>query len=131
MNTLKALADEYLRNIEVMEQRMEELETKLHAVQNREVRYKLRRRIGVLLVMVNESRKIAFQMEHYYDKPGKGDAHVKSIPQHRKERTKYSGTGYGIASPAACSDGGDADTKTVSGIYAAFCRRSSAKGDCG
>lgn len=129
MNTLNALAEEYLRNVAVMEQRIEELETKRRILKNHETRRKLGDRICTLRRMVNESRQIAFRLEHYYDKPGEGDVYVKPKPQ--RDRTKYSGTGYGVASPAACADGRAADAKTVSGLCSAFCGRSSAKCDRG
>ena len=69
MISLKEMADEYLRNAADMEKRIRELEGQLEHTRRLESQRKLRRRINILHVMVCESRRIAFQLEHYYDKP--------------------------------------------------------------
>lgn len=72
MGSLKELADEYLQNAAVMEARIRQLESQLKHARRLEARRKLRRRINTLQVMVCESRKTAFHLEHYYDKPEEG-----------------------------------------------------------
>ena len=69
MPDLKDLAAEYLQNAMQMEDRIQQLESQLKHTRRLESQRKLRRRINVLHVMVSESRRIAFELEHYYDKP--------------------------------------------------------------
>ena len=69
MSSLKEMADEYLRNAADMEKRIHQLEEQLKHTRRLESQRKLRKRINALHVMVCESRQIAFELEHYYDKP--------------------------------------------------------------
>lgn len=116
-----------------MEGRIHELEEQLKRTKRPETRRNLRRRINTLQVMVCESRKTAFHLEHYYDKPEEVDDGNKQQPKRKRgrPRKRYSNTGYGIASPAAVEHGAGADAEAVSGIYAAFLGRNAAKDDCG
>lgn len=133
MSSLKELADEYLRNAADMENRIRELESQLKHTRQLESQRKLRRRINVLHVMVCESRRIAFELEHYYDKPEEVDDGNKQQPKRKRgrPRKRCSGTGYGVAAPAAVERSGDADTKAVSGIRAVLHRRNAAEGNRG
>lgn len=133
MGSLKELADEYLRNAADMENRIRELESQLKHTRRLESQRKLRRRINALHVMVCESRKTAFHLEHYYDKPEEVDDGNKQQPKRKRgrPRKKYSNTGYGIAAPAALEHGTGADTEAVSDICAALSRRNAAEDDCG
>ena len=88
MSSLKELADEYLRNAADMERRIHQLEEQLKHVKRLEARRKLRRRINTLHVMVCESRKTAFHLEHYYDKPEEVDDGNKQQPKRKRGRPK-------------------------------------------
>ena len=133
MGSLKELADEYLRNAADMEKRIRELEEQLKHVKRLEARRKLRRRINTLHVMVCESRKTAFHLEHYYDKPKEMNDENKQQPKHKRGRPRkqHSNAGYGIAAPASVEHGAGADTKAVSGIRAVLPRRNAAEGNRG
>ena len=133
MGSLKELADEYLRNAADMEKRIHQLEEQLKHVKRLEARRKLRRRINTLQVMVCESRKTAFHLEHYYDKPEEVDDGNKQHPKRKRgrPRRRCSGTGYGIAAPASVEHGAGADAEAVSGIRAVLPRRNAAEGNRG
>ena len=96
MGSLKELADEYLQNAAVMESRIQQLESQLKHTRRLESQRKLRKRINALHVMVCESRRIAFELEHYYDKPEEVDDGNKQQHKRKRGRTrkKYSNTGY-------------------------------------
>lgn len=96
MSSLKEMADEYLRNAADMENRIRELESQLKHTRRLESQRKLRRRINALHVMVCESRRIAFELEHYYDKPEEVDDGNKQQPKRKRGRPRkqYSNTGY-------------------------------------
>lgn len=133
MGSLKELADEYLKNAADMEARIRELEDQLKRTKRPETRRKLRRRINTLHVMVCESRRIAFQLEHYYDKPEEVDDGNKQQPKRKRGRPRkqYSNAGYGVAAPAALEHGTGADAEAVSDICAALSRRNAAEGNRG
>lgn len=133
MSSLKEMADEYLRNTADMEKRIHQLEEQLKHTRRLESQRKLRRRINILHVMVSESRRIAFQLEHYYDKPEEVDDGNKQQPKRKRgrPRKRCSGTGYGVAAPAAVERSGDVDTKAVSGLCATLSGRRAAEDDCG
>ena len=63
---LREMAQEYRSNTALLELRMKELQV----AQRKEVKYRLKQRIGCLRVMINESRKTAFILEHYYENGG-------------------------------------------------------------
>lgn len=130
MADLKDLAEDYLANVATIEARIQQLESQLKHTKQLEVRRKLRRRVNTLHVMVCESRRIAFELEHYYDKPKEVDDGNKQQPKRKRgrPRKRYSNTGYGVAAPAAVEHGTGADTEAVSGIHAAFSGRNSTKG---
>lgn len=133
MANLKDLAAEYLENAKQMESRIQQLESQLKHTRRVESQRKLRRRINALHVMVCESRRIAFELEHYYDKPEEVDDGNKQQPKRKRGRPRkqYSNTGYGSPSPAALEHGTGADTEAVSDICAAFSGRRAAEDDCG
>lgn len=64
------MAQEYKRNTALLELRMQQLQIAQQRTQQKEVKYRLKQRIGRLRVLINESRKTAFEMEHYYEKGG-------------------------------------------------------------
>ena len=71
---LREMAQEYRRNTALLELRMKQLQVAQRRAGQKEVKYRLKRRIGVLRMLINESRKTAFVLEHYYDRKG-GQAH--------------------------------------------------------
>lgn len=131
MPDLKDLAAEYLENAKQMEARIQQLESQLKHTRRLESQRKLRKRINALHVMVCESRRTAFQLEHYYDKPKEMNDENKQQPKRKRGRPRkqYSNTGYGVAAPAALEHGTGADAEAVSGICAAFLGWSSTEGD--
>ena len=131
MGSLKELADEYLQNAADMEKRIRELESQLKHTRQLESQRKLRRRINTLHVIVCESRRIAFELEHYYDKPEEKAYEPKPKRKRGRPRKRYSGTGYGIAAPAAVEHGTGADAEAVSGIRTVLSRRNAAEGNRG
>ena len=107
MPDLKDLAAEYLQNAKQIEARIQQLESQLKHTRRLESQRKLRKRINALHVMVCESRRIAFELEHYYDKPEEVDDGNKQQPKRKRGRPRkqYSNTGYGVAAPAAVEHG--------------------------
>ncbi len=71
--TLEQMAREYRGNTALLELRMKQLQAAQRRAQQKEVRFRLKRRIGCLRVLINESRKTAFVMEHYHER-GRRDA---------------------------------------------------------
>ena len=69
MTTMKELATEYLANVVRMEQRIAELKAQMPKNGMGGECVRLRRRICDLQKMVNESRRTAYVLEHYYEKP--------------------------------------------------------------
>ena len=67
---LREMAQEYRKNTALLEPRMVQPEAAQPRALQREVRYRLKQRIGFLRVLINESRKTAFVLEHYYDNRG-------------------------------------------------------------
>ena len=128
MCSLKELSEEYLNNAAMLEARICQLESQAARTISLEVRRKLRRRINTLHVMVCESRQIAFQLEHYYEKP-KEVIYVPSTRKRGRPRNKFSRNGYGAATPALVMHGRNADKPAVSGIRAELSRRNAAKRD--
>lgn len=68
--TLYDMAQEYRANTNLLELRVLELQAAQRQTRQKEVRYRLKKRVGYLRMLINESRKAAFLMEHYYDKGG-------------------------------------------------------------
>lgn len=130
MITLYDMSQEYLQNALQMEARIRQLESQASRTISLEVRRKLRRRINTLHVMVCESRQIAFELEHYYDKPKEDPIYVKPKPRRGRPKNKFSRNGYGAATPALVMHGRNADKQTVSGIRSELSRRNAAKRDC-
>ena len=67
---LREMAQEYRMNTALLELRMKQLQVAQRRARHKEVKYRLKQRIGFLRVLINESRKTAFIMEHYYDGRG-------------------------------------------------------------
>lgn len=68
---LQEMAKEYRANTALLELRVKQLQLARRRARQNEVKYRLKRRINCLQVLINESRKTAFVLEHYYDKGGK------------------------------------------------------------
>lgn len=122
MCSLKELSEEYLYNAARMEARIKQLESQVDRTVSLEVRRKLRRRINTLHIMVCESRQIAFQLEHYYEKPKEADSIV-SKPKRGRPKKKFSRYGYGTAAPALVMHGRNADKPAISSIRSELSRR--------
>lgn len=68
--TLYEMAKEYRANTALLELRVRQLQTAQRRARQQEVKFRLKQRIGCLRVLINESRKTAFKMEHYHDRGG-------------------------------------------------------------
>lgn len=77
--TLYDMAREYRRNVGILELRVLELQTAQKKTRQREVKYRLKKRISYLRMLINESRKAAFQMEHYYERRGAEHAYDTAV----------------------------------------------------
>jgi hypothetical protein len=82
--------------------------------------------------MVGEGRQLAFQMQHYYDKPEeRGTAYVrKRTPKRKRARRKFNGTGYGAPTPALAVHGRAAYAAPISGLRAQLSRGNAAGRNC-
>ena len=67
---LDEMSREYKANMALLELRMRQLQVAQRRARQNEVKYRLKQRIGCLRVLINESRKTAFVLEHYYDRGG-------------------------------------------------------------
>ena len=76
---LREMAQEYRSNIALLELRMKQLQVAQRRTQHKEVRYRLRQRIGCLRVLINEGRKTVFMLEHHYDKGGQYHANKRAV----------------------------------------------------
>ena len=65
---LREMAREYRANTALLELRVKLLQAAQRRAEQKEVRYRLKRRIGCLRVLINESRKTAFTLEHYRER---------------------------------------------------------------
>ena len=70
---LQEMAREYRSNTALLELRVKQLQIARRRAGQNEVKYRLKQRINGLQAMINENRKTAFVLEHYYDRGG--DAH--------------------------------------------------------
>ncbi len=69
--TLHGMAREYRSNTALLELRLRQLQAAQRRARQPEVRYRFKQRIGCLRGLINESRKAAFVMEHYYQRGGR------------------------------------------------------------
>ena len=67
---LRDMAKEYRVNTALLELRMKQLQVAQRRARQKEVKFRLKQRIGCLRVLINESRKTAFVLEHYYERGG-------------------------------------------------------------
>ncbi|MDO5142061.1 MAG: hypothetical protein Q4D31_03485 [Eubacteriales bacterium] len=67
---LRDMAQEYRANTALMELRMKQLQVAQRRARQKEVRFRLKQRIGCLRTLINESRKTAYVLEHYYERGG-------------------------------------------------------------
>lgn len=131
MQALQDMAEEYLANVAVLEARIAELQQQRELTSCQD-RLLLNRRITMLYQMAGEGRQTAFELQHYYDKPEKGGiTHDKpkriTTKPAKRERVRFSKTGYGPASPAAAMHGRNTNPAPVSGLRSQLSRRYAAK----
>ena len=70
---LQSLAQEYRAGAALIELRVIQLQYRLDHTRQQEVRRRLRHRIGALRVMMGESRRMGYDLDHYYDRPAAGN----------------------------------------------------------
>ena len=68
---LDTMAQEYRRNAAVLELRVAQLKHQLAHPSQLELRRRLKHRIGVLHVLINEARSTGYYLDHYHE--GRGD----------------------------------------------------------
>lgn len=68
--TLQQMAREYRVNGALLELRIIQLRCRLLRTHQPELRRRLKKRIGTLYGMLGESRRTAYDMQHYYDREG-------------------------------------------------------------
>lgn len=76
---LQEMAREYRSNTALLELRLKQLQTAKRCTEQNEVRYRLKQRINCLQTIINENRKTAFVLEHYYDKGGYAHENRKAV----------------------------------------------------
>lgn len=76
---LQEMAREYRSNTALLELRLKQLQTAQRHTEQNEVRYRLKQRINCLQMIINENRKTAFVLEHYYDKGGNAHENRKAV----------------------------------------------------
>lgn len=64
------MAQEYRANTALLELRMKQLQAAQRRTRQKEVQFRLKRRINCLRTLINESRQTAFKLEHYHDSKG-------------------------------------------------------------
>ena len=67
--SLHDMGQEYRRNTNLLELRIRQLQFQLKNTQCLELRRRLKHRIGMLHVLVNEGRKTGFYLQNYYHTP--------------------------------------------------------------
>lgn len=67
---LQHMAQEYRINGALLELRIVQLQYRLAGTRQPELRRRLKRRIGTLYGMLGESRRTAYDLQHYYDQGG-------------------------------------------------------------
>ncbi len=72
---LQKMAREYRHNAAVLELRVIQLQRALRRTEQLELRRRIKRRIGLLRVMIGESRRTAYDLEHYYDRKARYEKH--------------------------------------------------------
>ena len=77
--TLHEMAREYRSNTALLELRLRQLQVAQRRARQKEVKYRLKQRIGWLRVLINESRKTAFVLEHYYQKGGRQNEDKRAV----------------------------------------------------
>ncbi|MGN1007939.1 MAG: hypothetical protein ACI4PV_03250 [Butyricicoccus sp.] len=64
---LDTMAQEYRRNAAVLELRVMQLKHQLAHTGQLELRRRLKHRIGMLHVLINEARNTGYYLDHYYE----------------------------------------------------------------
>lgn len=70
MKTLENMAHEYRANAALLELRLMQLRNQLDCTRQLELRRRLKHRIGVLHVMINEARQTGYYLGNYYARKG-------------------------------------------------------------
>lgn len=65
--SLDTIAHEYRANAALLELRLMQLKHQLRQTNNLEVRRRLKHRIGMLHVLINEARGTGYYLSHYYE----------------------------------------------------------------
>lgn len=65
--SLDSMAEEYRRNAAVLELRLVQLKHQLAGTRQLELRRRLKHRIGMLHVLINEARSTGYYLDHYYE----------------------------------------------------------------
>ncbi|MGO5029039.1 hypothetical protein [Candidatus Agathobaculum pullicola] len=76
---LQEMARQYRSNTALLELRLKQLQVAQRRAEQNEVKYRLKQRINCLQVMINENRKTAFVLEHYYDRGGEAHENGKAV----------------------------------------------------
>lgn len=76
---LQEMARQYRSNTALLELRLKQLQVARRRAEQNEAKYRLKQRINCLQVMINENRKTAFVLEHYYDRGGEAHENGKAV----------------------------------------------------
>ena len=76
---MREMAKEYRANTALLELRLKQLQVARRHAEHSEVKYRLKQRINCLQAMINENRKTAFVLEHYYDRGGEQHENRKAV----------------------------------------------------
>ncbi|MCI7125092.1 MAG: hypothetical protein MR935_02660 [Agathobaculum sp.] len=77
--TLYEMSREYRANTALLELRLRQLQAAQRRARQPEVKFRLKRRIGCLRMLINESRKTAFALEHYHERSGQSDENAAAV----------------------------------------------------
>lgn len=66
-HSLDAMAAEYRANAALLELRLVQLKHQLQGTKSLELRRRLKHRIGMLHVLINEARDTSYYLSHYYE----------------------------------------------------------------
>lgn len=66
-STLSGMAQEYRANAAILDLRLAQLQYQLAHTESLELRRRLKHRIGMLHVLINEARNTGYYLDHYYE----------------------------------------------------------------
>ena len=126
MDNFYDIAQEYMENVAVLENRIAELEKQAKGnISNQEL-LNLRRRIKILYQFVCEGRQNAFNIEHYYDKPKEEEKHYVTVCKYNSKqknntaKQRFRTSGYGSPTPASAMYGRNLKSPPISGLRSGF-----------